>query len=227
MRILIVEDEFKIADVIASRLRKENYIVDVFDNGEAGLDNALTNIYDLIILDVMLPKVDGFKILEEIRREKINAKVIMLTAKSMIEDKLMGFNSGANDYLTKPFHIDELVARVNAQLRMDNVQVQKNYVEAGDLRLNIKNTTLTCTTTNESIEVVCKEFMLLEYLMKNKNQVLQKEQLYEKIWGLDNESESNNLEAYLSFIRKKIKIIGSNVQIKAIRGIGYKLEVEN
>ena len=227
MRILIVEDEFKIADVIASRLRKENYIVDVFDNGEAGLDNALTNIYDLIILDVMLPKVDGFKILEEIRREKINAKVIMLTAKSMIEDKLMGFNSGANDYLTKPFHIDELVARVNAQLRMDNVQVQKNYVEAGDLRLNIKNTTLICTTTNESIEVVCKEFMLLEYLMKNKNQVLQKEQLYEKIWGLDNESESNNLEAYLSFIRKKIKIIGSNVQIKAIRGLGYKLEVEN
>lgn len=227
MRILIVEDEFKIADVIASRLRKENYIVDVFDNGEAGLDNALTNIYDLIILDVMLSKVDGFKILEEIRREKINAKVIMLTAKSMIEDKLMGFNSGANDYLTKPFHIDELVARANAQLRMDNVQVQKNYVEAGDLRLNIKNTTLTCTTTNESIEVVCKEFMLLEYLMKNKNQVLQKEQLYEKIWGLDNESESNNLEAYLSFIRKKIKIIGSNVQIKAIRGIEYKLEVEN
>ena len=226
MRILIVEDEFKIADVIASRLRKENYIVDVFGDGEEGLDNALTNIYDLIILDVMLPKIDGFKILEEIRREKINAKVIMLTAKSMIEDKLMGFNSGANDYLTKPFHIDELVARVNAQLRMDNVQVQKNYVEAGDLRLNIKNTTLTCTTTNESIEVVCKEFMLLEYLMKNKNQVLQKEQLYEKIWGLDNESESNNLEAYLSFIRKKIKIIGSNVQIKAIRCLGYKLEVD-
>lgn len=227
MRILIVEDEFKIADVIASRLRNEQYIVDVYGDGEEGLDNALTNIYDLIILDVMLPKVDGFKILEEIRRKKINAKVIMLTAKSMIEDKLMGFNSGANDYLTKPFHIDELVARVNAQLRMDNVQVQKNYVEAGDLRLNIKNTTLTCTTTNESIEVVCKEFMLLEYLMKNKNQVLQKEQLYEKIWGLDNESESNNLEAYLSFIRKKIKIIGSNVQIKAIRGLGYKLEVEN
>ena len=186
-----------------------------------------TKIYDIIILDVMLPKVDGFKILEEIRREKINAKVIMLTAKSMIEDKLMGGNSGANDYLTKPFHIDELVARVNAQLRMDNVQVQKYYVEAGDLRLNIKNTTLICTTTNESIEVVCKEFMLLEYLMKNKNQVLQKEQLYEKIWGLDNESESNNLEAYLSFIRKKIKIIGSNVQIKAIRGLVYKLEVEN
>ncbi len=227
MRILIVEDEFKLADVIASRLRKENYIVDVYADGEEGLDNALTNIYDLIILDVMLPKVDGFKILAEIRKEKIESKVIMLTAKSMLEDKLTGFNNGANDYVTKPFHIDELVARVNAQLRIDNVQIQKDYIETGDLRLNIKNTTLTCLTTNESIEVICKEFMLLEYLMKNANQVIPKEQIYEKIWGLDSEAESNNLEAYLSFVRKKIKIIGSNVQIKAVRGLGYKLETEN
>lgn len=226
MRILIVEDEFKIADVIASRLRKENYIVDVYGDGEQGLDNALTNIYDLIILDVMLPKIDGFKILEEIRKEKIESKVIMLTAKSMIEDKLTGFNNGANDYLTKPFHIDELVARVNAQLRMNNVQAPKDYIEAGDLKLNLKNSTLTCTTTNESIEVVCKEFMLLEYLMQNANQIIPKEQLYEKIWGLDSEAESNNLEAYLSFLRKKIKIIGSNVQIKAVRGLGYKFENE-
>lgn len=226
MRILIVEDEFKIADVIASRLRKENYIVDVYGDGEQGLDNALTNIYDLIILDVMLPKIDGFKILEEIRKEKIESKVIMLTAKSMIEDKLTGFNNGANDYLTKPFHIDELVARVNAQLRMNNVQASKDYIETGDLRLNLKNSTLTCSTTNESIEVVCKEFMLLEYLMQNANQIIPKEQLYEKIWGLDSEAESNNLEAYLSFLRKKIKIIGSNVQIKAVRGLGYKFENE-
>ena len=226
MRILIVEDEFKIADVIASRLRKENYIVDVYGDGEQGLDNALTNIYDLIILDVMLPKIDGFKILEEIRKEKIESKVIMLTAKSMIGDKLTGFNNGANDYLTKPFHIDELVARVNAQLRMNNVQASKDYIETGDLRLNLKNSTLTCSTTNESIEVVCKEFMLLEYLMQNANQIIPKEQLYEKIWGLDSEAESNNLEAYLSFLRKKIKIIGSNVQIKAVRGLGYKFENE-
>ena len=224
--ILIVDDEKEIADLIEVYLKNDGYTVHKFYNGLDAQGCIETQKMDLAILDVMLPKVDGFKILEEIRREKINAKVIMLTAKSMIEDKLTGFNNGANDYLTKPFHIDELVARVNAQLRMDNVQVQKDYVEAGDLRLNIKNTTLTCTTNNESIEVVCKEFMLLEYLMKNQNQVLQKEQLYEKIWGLDNESESNNLEAYLSFIRKKIKIIGSNVQIKAIRGLGYKLEVD-
>ena len=225
MRILIVEDEFKIADVIASRLRKEQYVVDVFGDGEEGLDNALTNIYDLIILDVMLPKVNGFKILEEIRKEKIDSKVIMLTAKSMLEDKLTGFNNGANDYLTKPFHIDELVARVNAQLRVNNNQVIKDYIEAGDLKLNIKTTTLSCITTNESIEVVCKEFLLIEYLMRNANQVISKEQIYDKVWGLDNEIESNNLEAYISFIRKKIKAIESKVQIKAVRGLGYKLEV--
>ena len=224
MRILIVEDEFKIADVIASRLRNEQYIVDVYGDGEEGLDNALTNIYDLIILDVMLPGIDGFKILQEIRKQKIESKVIMLTAKSMLEDKLTGFDAGANDYVTKPFHIDELVARVNAQLRTGNVQASKDYIDAGDLRLNIKTTTLLCKTTNESIEIVCKEFMLLEYFMQNENRVIPKEQLYEKIWGLDSEAESNNLEAYLSFIRKKIKIIGSNVQIKAVRGLGYKLE---
>ena len=135
MRILIVEDEFKIADVIASRLRNEQYIVDVY--GEEGLDNALTNIYDLIILDVMLPGIDGFKILQEIRKQKIESKVIMLTAKSMLEDKLTGFDAGANDYVTKPFHIDELVARVNAQLRTGNAQASKDYIDAGDLRLNI------------------------------------------------------------------------------------------
>lgn len=162
MRILIVEDEFKIADVIASRLRNEQYIVDVYGNGEEGLDNALTNIYDLIILDVMLPGIDGFKILQEIRKQKIESKVIMFTAKSMLEDKLTGFDAGANDYVTKPFHIDELVARVNVQLRSTDNQIVKDYIEAGDLRLNTKTTNLLCTTTNESIDIVCKEFLLLD-----------------------------------------------------------------
>lgn len=140
MRILIVEDEFKIADVIASRLRKEQYVVDVFGDGEEGLDNALTNIYDLIILDVMLPKVNGFKILEEIRKEKIDSKVIMLTAKSMLEDKLTGFNNGANDYLTKPFHIDELVARVNAQLPKEmQEKIFERFYRADESRNRDKN----------------------------------------------------------------------------------------
>lgn len=224
MRILIIEDETKLAEAIAYRLKKEHYIVDVNNDGETGLDNALTNIYDLIILDVMLPKINGFDILKEIRNEGIETKVIMLTAKSMLEDKLYGFKRGANDYLTKPFHMDELVARVNAQLRNTN-KIAKNTIEVGDLILNIDKASLFCKTTNESIDIMGKEYLLLEYFMNNVNQVISREQIYNKIWGFDNNSESNNLEAYLSFIRKKLRIIGSEVNIKAIRGLGYKLEV--
>ena len=222
MRILIVEDEFNLADVISSRLKKENYIVDVFYDGETGLENALTNIYDLIILDIMLPKINGIEILKQLRNEKIKSKIIILTAKSQLEDKLQGLNNGANDYITKPFHIDELVARVNVQLR--NINISKDYIEAGDLRLNLKTTSLLCLTTNESIEIMCKEFQILEYLMQNKGQTMSREKIYEKVWGFESDAESNNLEAYLSFIRKKIKFIGSNVQIKAVRGLGYRLD---
>lgn len=225
MRILIIEDEFNLADVIASRLKKEKYMVDISCDGEQGLDNSLTNIYDLIILDVMLPKINGFEILNEIRKREVKSKVIMLTAKSLIEDKLNGLENGANDYVTKPFHIEELVARVNIQLRNDNCKIKKEFIEVGDLRLNVKTINLLCTTTNESIDIVGKEFLLLEYFMQNPHQIISREKLYEKVWGFENDAESNNLEAYLSFIRKKIKIIGSVVQIKAIRGLGYKLEV--
>ena len=223
MRILIIEDEFSLADLIKERLEKEKYSVDISIDGEEGLYNALSNIYDLIILDVMLPKIDGFTILKKIRENDITSKVIMLTAKSMIEDKLKGLNNGANDYLTKPFHMEELVARVNILLRNENNLI-KDYIEVGDLRLNLKTSSLICTKTNERIDIVCKEFQLLEYLMNNKNQIISKEQIYDKVWGIDNEIESNNLEAYLSFIRKKLKIIGSNVNIKSVRGLGYILE---
>ena len=226
MRILIVEDERSLADVVASRLKKEKYSVDVVFNGEDGLDNALSNIYDLIILDIMLPKLNGIEILKEIRKNKIESKVIMLTAKSLIEDKLEGFETGANDYVTKPFHIEELVARVNAWLRLNTPSMKKDYIEAGDLRLNKGNSSLLCITTNESIDIIYKEFLLLEYLMQNANQILDREQIYEKVWGMDSEAESNNLEAYVSFVRKKIKAIGSTANIKAVRGLGYRLEVK-
>ena len=225
MRILIVEDEFNLADVISSRLKKEKYAVDIFCDGEEGLESALTSIYDLIILDVMLPNINGFEILKKIREKSIKSKVIMLTAKTQLEDKLTGLNQGANDYVTKPFHIDELVARVNVQLRNTDNQIVKDYIEAGDLRLNTKTTNLLCTTTNESIDIVCKEFLLLEYFMRNPGQTISRENIYEKVWGFESDAESNNLEAYLSFVRKKIKIIGSSVQIKAVRGLGYKLEI--
>lgn len=227
MRILIIEDEFNLADVIASRLKKEKYAVDIAYDGEKGLDNALTNIYDLIILDVMLPKMNGFEILNIIRKEKIKSKVIMLTAKSLLEDKLCGLDNGANDYVTKPFHIEELVARVNVQLRSNAELIIKDYIEIGDLKLNTKMSNVLCTTTGETIDIICKEFLLLEYFMENPGQIISKEKLYEKVWGFESEAESNNLEAYVSFIRKKLKAIGSKTQIKAIRGLGYKLEVNN
>ena len=227
MRILVVEDEYKLAELIASRLKKEKYEVDVSLDGEDGLYNAESGIYDLIILDVMLPKMNGFEILSEIRKEGITSKVIMLTAKSMLEDKLTGLNGGANDYLTKPFHMDELVARIDVQLRQDTMSIKKDYIEFGDLQLNISSSSLFCVSSGESINVINKEFQLLEYFMNNPNMILSKDRIYDKVWGYDNESESNNLEAYLSFIRRKLKAVGSNVGIKAVRGMGYRMEYTN
>ena len=227
MRILIVEDEFNLSDVISTRLKKEKYTVDISSDGEDGLYRALSNIYDLIILDIMLPKLDGFEILKEIRENNIMSKVIMLSAKNTLDDKLGGFSYGADDYLTKPFHMEELVARVNVQLRKNNDKSKLDIIEYEDLVLNLRTAKLTCKTTNDTINISGKEFLILEYLMKNKEQVISKDVLYDKIWGLDSEVESNNLEAYISFIRKKIKIIDSKVNIKALRGLGYKLEASD
>ena len=225
MRILVVEDEFNLADMIAIKLRKEKYNVDVSLDGEDGLDNALSDVYDLVILDIMLPKINGIEILKEIRNNNIDTKVIMLTAKSSLDDKLIGFENGANDYITKPFHMEELIARVNVQLRNNEKNINIDILKFGDIELNVRTSTITCIKNNESINISYKEFMILEYLMNNSNQIISKEQIYDKIWGIDTDFESNNLEAYLSFVRKKLKIIDSDVTIKAIRGIGYKLEV--
>lgn len=225
MRILIVEDEESLAELVANRLKKEKYIVDISLDGEEGLYNALEDLYDLIILDIMLPGINGIEILKEIRKNNIKAKVIMLTAKSELEDKLLGFNEGANDYIPKPFHIDEVIARVNAQLRIE--KVKDNTLEFGDLVLDLKTSDIINKNNNEKINIINKEFQLLEYFMNNPNQVLSKEMIYDKVWGIDNDSISNNLEAYLSFIRKKLKLINSNVQIKALRNLGYKMEYKD
>jgi len=225
LRILVVEDEFSLADIIATKLKNEKYNVDISIDGEDGLDNVLSGVYDLIILDIMLPKLNGIEILKEIRNNDIDTKVIMLTAKSSLDDKLIGLENGANDYITKPFHIEELIARVNVQLRNNKNNTNKDILKFGDIELNVRTSTILCTKNNESINISYKELMILEYLMNNSNQIISKEQIYDKIWGIDNYFESNNLEAYLSFIRKKLKIIDSDVNIKAIRGMGYKLEV--
>ena len=222
MRILIVEDEETLAELVANRLKKEKYVVDISNDGEEGLYNALMDIYDLIILDIMLPNVDGMEILKQIRENNINSKVIMLTAKAELDDKLLGFNEGANDYIAKPFHIDEVIARVNACLRKEFIKKQTK--EFGDIILDLKNSDIINKNNNEKINIINKEFQLLEYFMNNPNQVLSKEMIYDKVWGIDNDSISNNLEAYLSFIRKKLKIINSNVHIKSLRNLGYKME---
>lgn len=225
MRILVVEDEYKLADLISTRLRKEKYSVDISLDGEEGLYNALNDIYDLIILDIMLPKKNGFEILKEIKASGIKASVIMLTAKTSLDDKLEGFDDGADDYLTKPFHMEELVARVNVKLRKNSIENNVNVLSYEDIKLDLKKTLLICTKTEGKIEVVCKELLILECLIRSANQIVSKDFLYANVWGIDNDTISNNLEAYLSFIRKKLKSIGSKVEIKAIRGLGYKLGV--
>ena len=224
MRILVVEDEESLADLVKTRLTKEKFLVDVSLDGEEGLYNALSDIYDLVILDVMLPYVNGFEILKQIRENNINTKVIMLTAKGELNDKLEGLLNGADDYMTKPFHLEELVARVNIQLRKGNDNIVKDILEYKDLILNLKTSTIESKKTGENIEIGKKEFQLLEYLIENANIIVSKEQIYDKVWGIENEIESNNLEAYLSFIRRKMKAINSEVNIKAARGLGYKME---
>ena len=224
MKVLIVEDEYNLADVIKERLEKEKLTVDIVEDGEEGYYYASTNTYDLIILDVMLPNMSGFQILNKLRTDNINSKIIMLTARSTIEDKLNGLENGADDYLTKPFHMDELLARVNIQLKRN---CNKNNLSFGDLVLNTTTLKVTCAKTNEVVELIKKEFQLLEYFINNPNQVLSKEQIYDRVWGIENEIESNNLEAYLSFIRRKLRVLESKVVIKSVRGIGYKIEYGN
>ena len=226
MKILIIEDEYNLADAISSMLKSKKYSVEIRTDGEEGLEEALTDIYDLIILDVMLPHKNGFDILKELRSEKINSRILMLTAKNTIDDKMIGFNSGADDYLTKPFHMEELLARVNVQLRRGN-DMKKDSIIVGDIVLNINSMEL-CNRNNEhKVKIIGKEFELLEIFMNNVNRVLEKEQLFVKIWGYDTECDINTLEAYISFIRKKLKLVKSDINIKAIRNMGYVLEVDD
>jgi DNA-binding response OmpR family regulator len=226
MKILIIEDEYNLADAISTMLKKEKYSVRIEVDGLKGLEEALTDMYDLIILDVMLPHKNGFEILKELNKEKINSKVLMLTAKNTIEDKLTGFNNGAIDYLTKPFHMEELLARVNIQLRKNN-NISNDNIVLGDISLNIKSMELSNIDLEHKVKIIGKEFQLLELFMDNPNVVMEKEQVFLKIWGYDSDSDINTLEAYISFIRKKLKLVKSKINLKAIRNMGYVLEVED
>jgi len=225
MKILIIEDEYSLADAVAETLKKENFQVEIITDGEQGEYEALTNVYDLILLDVMLPNKNGFEILKELRQEKINTPIIMLTAKTEIYDKLNGLENGADDYITKPFHMRELVARIKVILKRNSNIEDTNIIEFADLKLDLKTGKM--SSMENEIIISGKELKLLETLLVNKKQIINRETLANKIWGYDSDTEYNNVEVYISFLRKKLKILKSNVKIKAIRGIGYKLEVEN
>ena len=222
MRILVVEDEKHLCEALVQLLRKQNYTVDSDNDGESGLDDALSGIYDVIILDVMLPKLDGISILKELRRENMNVPVIMLTAKGEISDKVTGLDAGADDYLTKPFNTEELLARVRALGRRRGEIIEPSALSCGQTSLDTQNLRLRCGAAE--ITLTRKECELLEYLMIHKNIISSKEQIIEKLWGFDSEAEANHVEVYVSFLRKKLKHIKSDVKIIAVRGIGYKLE---
>lgn len=225
MKILIIEDEYSLADAIAETLKKENFSCKIVTDGEEGENEALTDVYDLILLDIMLPSKNGFKILNNLRQENIDTPIIILTAKSEINDKLNGLENGADDYITKPFHIKELLARVKIALKRKANTQNTECLEYEDLKLDMRTGKM--ISNNNEITINGKELDLLEILLLNKNQIVSRESFANKIWGYNSDAEYNNVEVYMSFLRKKLKLIKSKVKIKAVRGIGYKLEAEN
>lgn len=224
MRLLIVEDEIHLSEALTQILKKNNYTVDTVNDGESGLDNALSNIYDVIILDIMLPKLDGISILKEIRKEGIETPVILLTAKGEISDRVNGLDSGADDYLPKPFSTEELLARIRALSRRKSELIYDNTLKFGDIELN--TSTLKLSSSNKEIKLILKESELLELLILRKNSSVSKEMIIEKLWGFDSDVEYNHVEVYISFLRKKLAYLSSKVIINTVRGVGYILEVK-
>lgn len=226
MRLLLVEDEKRMAQALCEILRQENYDVDHFANGLDGLAAIESDIYDIIILDVMLPGLNGFEIAKKARQSGVKTPILMLTAKADIDDKVAGLDSGADDYLTKPFMTKELLARLRA-LGRRNIDTPDGTLTYGDISLNTNTSTLSCITNGQSVRLSEKEYRILEYLISNSSQILTREQLAVKIWGFDSEAEYNTVEVYMSFTRKKLVFVGAKTEIKAVRGIGYELRCDN
>ena len=223
MKILLIEDEIGLSDALCQTLKSQNYSVVAKYDGESGLYEAMTGIYDVILLDVMLPKLNGFEVLSTIRKEKINTPVLMLTAKSDIQSKVYGLDSGADYYLTKPFETAELLACIRAITRRPDT-FEADEPAFGDIVLQTRQGGIYCRSTAQFVKMGIKELLLMENLIRSKGNIIDKESLIEKVWGFDNDSEYNNFEVYVSFLRKKLAFVGSEVKIKATRGIGYSLE---
>lgn len=221
MRILIVDDEKLLVEALCEILTKNNYLVDYCFDGEDGYKTALTGIYDVILLDIMMPKINGLEVLKRLRAKKVITPIILLTAKSNIDDKVAGLDCGADDYLTKPFVVKELLARIRSAARRKEYSVSDEMI-FGDLTMD-KNSMKLSRGGNE-IQISQKEFQILEILIKNAGHTVSKEQFVESIWGYDFNGEYNIVEVYISFVRKKMKAIQSALKIRVVRNIGYSLE---
>ncbi|MBQ6230229.1 MAG: response regulator transcription factor [Eubacterium sp.] len=221
MRVLVVEDEKRLAETLADIISDSGDTVDVSNDGEDGYYNAASGIYDAIVLDVMLPKMNGFDILKKIREEGVSTPVLMLTARTQLGDRVNGLNLGADYYLTKPFENEELIASLHAIMRRKSEYIPED-ISFGDLTLHPSSNTLVCN--NKEIKLNAKEFELMRYLMINGKSIISKETIINKIWGYDSDAGDNNVEAYVSFLRRKLNSLKSNVSIKVVRMVGYHLE---
>jgi len=221
MRILIVEDEVRLAQTLGHIMKEDRYTADVVHDGEAGYDNAMSGIYDVIVLDVMLPKMNGFEIVGQMRRNKNRTPVILLTARDEIADKVTGLDCGADDYLTKPFAADELLARIRALSRRHG-EVVLDELSYSNLKLNLSSYMLQCGY--KSVRLGLKEFEVMRILLSNPRAVVPKEDILLKVWGSETDAEDNNVEVYISFLRKKIFYLNSSVNIATVRKVGYYLE---
>ena len=222
MRILVIEDEVRLAGTLADIITGGNDIADVSYDGESGLDNAMSGIYDAIVLDVMLPKIDGFELLRRLRYAKIHTPVLMLTARAELEDRVTGLDAGADYYLTKPFEVAEFSACLRSILRRRS-EIVPEVLTYGDLKLQPGTSQLHCG--GESVRLSFKELAIIQLLIRSGENILSKESILIKVWGYDSDADDNNVEAYISFLRKKLAFLKSRVAITVVRRIGYHLEV--
>ena len=221
MLILLVEDGISLSNALKKILEQNGFSVDAVYDGLSAVDYAEDNSYDLIILDIMLPQMDGFEVIRTLRNDRIDTPVLMLTAKSTMSDKVSGLNYGADDYMTKPFNVEELLARVGALTRRKG-SVIVNMLTYKDISLNVNSATLTCK--NESVQLSRKEFEVLKVFLYNPTMTVTNDMLINKVWGMESEATYNNVEVYISFLRKKLKYLDSDVSIKKIHKLGYRLE---
>lgn len=221
MKILVIEDDILLANAIKKLLESKNFEVEAVYDGEDGVEYAELGVYDLLILDVMMPNMNGYEVARKVRSKRCTTPILMLTAKSALEDRVEGLNAGADYYLTKPFDAREMLACINALLRRQGKQV--NELTFGNTALDLESCMLVCN--DKSVRLSASEFDVMRYLLQAQDRVLSKEVILSRVWGYDSSAVENHVEVYVGFLRKKLTSIGSNINIEAIRRLGYHLEI--